>query len=312
MITVALVATLAAAALWRQWRGVEVEAAERTRVQASWILNGALDWGRLILQGDLAEDVRKGRLVDHLDEPWAVPLAEARLSTFLAAGQSGSALERDAFLSGQIHDLQARLNVMNLVARDPEAQAGALLRFERLFEVLGLPQSELRLLSRALMQAQAAWDGASGQGGDASVLPRRLEQLNWLGVSPDTLQRLASYATVLPLMDAQPTAVNLNTASAEVLQAAIPGISTAQAQALIERRQRSPWQNPPQAADALGVEGLDWSWAAVASDFFEIEGRLRLDGVALQESATVQRSHTSRARHVYTLWRTRQAFVLPP
>ena len=29
MITVALVATLAAAALWRQWRGVEVEGAER-------------------------------------------------------------------------------------------------------------------------------------------------------------------------------------------------------------------------------------------------------------------------------------------
>ena len=56
MITVALVATLAAGALWRQWRGVEVEAAERARVQSAWLLSGALDWSRLILAGDLRED----------------------------------------------------------------------------------------------------------------------------------------------------------------------------------------------------------------------------------------------------------------
>jgi general secretion pathway protein K len=35
MLTVALVATMAAAALWQQWRSVEVETAERARVQRS-------------------------------------------------------------------------------------------------------------------------------------------------------------------------------------------------------------------------------------------------------------------------------------
>ena len=34
MLTVTLVATLAATALWQQWRSVEVEAAERARVQS--------------------------------------------------------------------------------------------------------------------------------------------------------------------------------------------------------------------------------------------------------------------------------------
>ena len=33
MLTVLLVATLASAALWQQWRAVEVESAERTRAQ---------------------------------------------------------------------------------------------------------------------------------------------------------------------------------------------------------------------------------------------------------------------------------------
>ncbi|MBC7618421.1 MAG: general secretion pathway protein GspK, partial [Candidatus Saccharibacteria bacterium] len=77
MLTVTLVATSAAAALWQQWRGVEVEAAERARVQSSWLLTGALDWARLILR----EDARAGG-VDHLAEPWAVPLNDARLSSF--------------------------------------------------------------------------------------------------------------------------------------------------------------------------------------------------------------------------------------
>ena len=79
MLTVTLVASLAAAALWQQWRSIEVESAERTRQQSLWVLTGALDWARLILR----EDARSGG-ADHLGEPWAVPLEEARLSTFLA------------------------------------------------------------------------------------------------------------------------------------------------------------------------------------------------------------------------------------
>ena len=80
MLTVTLVATFASAALWQQWRGVEIETAERSRTQMQWILNGALDWARLILQ----EDARNGE-IDHLSEPWALPLQEARLSSYAAS-----------------------------------------------------------------------------------------------------------------------------------------------------------------------------------------------------------------------------------
>ena len=92
MLTVTLVATMAATALWQQWRSVEVEAAERARVQSAWLLTGALDWARLILRQDA---ITGG--ADHLAEPWAVPLNEARLSTFLSmdtsSGNAASATE---------------------------------------------------------------------------------------------------------------------------------------------------------------------------------------------------------------------------
>ena len=88
MIIVALVATLAASMVWQQWRAIQVEAAERARTQSAWILAGALDWARLILREDAQDGRHDGTSVDHLGEPWAVPLAEARLSTFLAADKA--------------------------------------------------------------------------------------------------------------------------------------------------------------------------------------------------------------------------------
>ena len=39
LLIMTLVATLAAGMVWLQWRGIEVEAAERARAQAEWLLN---------------------------------------------------------------------------------------------------------------------------------------------------------------------------------------------------------------------------------------------------------------------------------
>jgi len=304
MITVALVATLAAAALWRQWRGVEVESAERTRIQASWILVGALDWGRLILGGD-----RRNSSVDHLGEPWAVPLAEARLSTFLAAGEDASDLDRDAFLSGQVTDLQSRLNLMNLVHGNAENQLFAIEVFNRLFELLGLPASEVGQIQRGLQSAEQAMQGKATEG-DAPLLPQRLEQLTWLGVAPETVAALAPYATLLP--DENVTTVNLNTASPEVIYAAVPGLDMASARRLENLRQQNYFTNAATALTQVGASGLPRQWLGVASRFFEVRGRLRLDTLALEEVAVVRRDGAPPASvKIVPLWRYRTPLTLP-
>lgn len=307
MITVALVATLAAAAMWRQWRGVEVEAAERARVQSAWILTGALDWGRLILAGDLREDRNRGYDADYLGEPWAVPLAEARLSTFLAAGEASSDTDRDAFLSGQVTDMQSRLNIMNLVAGTQPDQLTALTRFGRLFDMLNLPSGEMGALQRSLARADAAMRGTPQEdGADAPLLPRRFEQLAWLGMTPATLATLKPYVTVLPLVNQQVTPVNLNTASAQVIAAAIPDLDLARAQRIVVQRDSGFFRYPSDALKAVGAADIKPdSWVSTTSDFFEVRGRLRLDDVALEEVSVVQRQRTT--RRVTTLWRERTA-----
>ena len=303
MITVTLVATLAAAALWRQWRGVEVEAAERARVQSAWLLTGALDWSRLILSGDYSEDERKRQMVDHLGEPWAVPLAEARLSTFLAAGESSSDTHRDAFLSGEVTDLQSRLNVMNLAVGDANGRQEAYLRFQRLFELLNLRNAELALLRDNLQRAADAMKAAAPDGNDALLLPRRFDQLAWLGLSPESLQVLRPYLTVLPLEGSAATKVNVNTAPAPVLVAAL-GLNPADAQRLVGERERDFFKD---LADAR-LQRADTAWAGVNSSFFEVRGRLRLDDVALEEVSVVRRTGRNR---VSTLWRERAALSVP-
>ncbi|ABE43275.1 type II secretion system minor pseudopilin GspK [Polaromonas sp. JS666] len=279
MLTVTLVATFAAAALWQQWRSVEVEAAERARVQSAWILTGALDWTRLILR----EDARAGG-ADHLAEPWAVPLNEARLSSFLAIDKNASETEREAFLSGQVSDLQGRLNVINLVAGNAISEP-AMVSFGRLFELLGLPVQQLNTLASQLLQASQA--GAQAPTQLTPLMPQRVEQLVWLGLAPETLAALEPYITLLPVR----TPVNLNTASAEVIYASTAGLEMAEAQKLVAARARSHFRTLADANQQhSGPSGaFNDGQHAVASRFFEVRGRLRLDQTEVQERSVLQR-----------------------
>ena len=306
MLTVTLVATFAAAALWQQFRSTEVEAAERIRVQSGWLLTGSLDWARLILR----EDARAGG-ADHLAEPWAVPLNEARLSSFLAVDKNASVTEREAFLSGQISDMQARLNVANL-AEGGAISEPALLAFERLFDLLGLPPEELNTFAAQLLLATGTQGAVSGRGirsapTQASILmPNRVEQLVWLGLSPSSLTLLQPFITLLPV----PTPVNLNTASAEVIYASTPGVEMADVQRLLAVRERRHFRNLADAGQAIGGEPgrLVEGQQGVTSRFFEVRGQLRLDNVVVQERSLVQRDGVI----VRTLWRDRGAVADRP
>ena len=296
MLTVALVASLAAASLWQQWRSVEVETAERARVQSLWVLTGALDWSRLILR----EDGRTGG-ADHLSEPWAVPLEEARLSTFLSADKSNTPdsdnRASQAFLSGAISDLQARLNVTNLVDGGKVSET-ALKAFGKLFEQLGLPPAELLALAENLRLALDT-SAENTSAALAPLLPQRLDQLLWLGLSPRSLAVLTPYITLLPVR----TPVNLNTASATVLYACIASLDMAQAQRLVAARQTSHFQTLAAAAALLGQQATPLTDAqhSVGSSFFEVQGRLRLDQAVVEEHSVVQR----KGADVRTLWRDR-------
>ena len=282
MLILTLVSTLAAGMVWQQWRAIQVESAERARTQSAWILNGALDWARLILR----EDARTGG-ADHLGEPWAVPLAEARLSSFLAADKdNNSAADSDApeaFLSGTISDAQARWNLRRLLDGEGKIVPAQLRVLQRLCEQAGLASDSA---DRIALGLRSAW--APGIEG-ASVAPGRVSQLRWLGIADDTIRRLEPWVTVLP--DAG-TRVNVNTAPAEVIAAVVEGMSLGSAQRLVELRQRSPIRDlnsEPARSNFPADPKTNLDGLAVQSSYFIVQGRLRLGERVLEERSLVQR-----------------------
>jgi general secretion pathway protein K len=225
MLVVSLVALATANAFWRGWRDVEAERVERTRIQVSWILSGALDWARAVLR----DDGQRG--ADHYGEPWSSPFREINLAAFLADGASGAEIG-GATLTGSIVDRQALLNVTNLVdagkLSSPDFDA-----FARLFEVLGLPRNQLVQLSENMIQAAEA-RGAEGSAADAAILPQRMEHLVWMGIPGPTVAALRPYVTVLPSR----SSVNLNTAGSRVIYAVVPALTMEQVDAFVAERER--------------------------------------------------------------------------
>jgi general secretion pathway protein K len=285
MLILTLIATLAAGMVWQQFRAIQVEAAERGRTQAAWILSGALDWARLILR----EDARTGG-ADHLGEPWAVPLAEARLSSFLAADRDNNAADSDAldaFLSGSITDAQAKWNVRRLVDASGKPVEAEVRVLQRLCDQSGAPSDCAERVTGAMASAYAtAPRGADAQGG---IAPRQLSELAWLGVDPETIRRLEPWVVVLPAAD---TTVNVNTAPAEVIAAVVDGMSLGSAQRLVQERSRlvirdvsvAPARSyfPPDPQTKL--DGL-----GVSSRYFFVQGRLRLDSRVVEQRSLVER-----------------------
>lgn len=296
MVIVTLVATFAASMVWQQWRAVQVESAERVRAQATWVLVGMLDWARLFLR----EDGRNGG-ADHLGEPWAIPLAEARLSTFLAVDSDNNAVDADApeaFISGRMDDASARYNLRNLVNAEGDLVPEEVAALKRLCENAGQSPALADGLAQAMRQALLAISALQSQdaevmaklGGEeglrkAPILPHSADQLMWLGLDAGTLERLRPYLTILP--DA--TQVNVNTAPKEVIAAVIDGLDLARAARIVQTRQRSPFRSTDELRAVLGAGNWNFGRIAIKSDYFEIRGRLRLDDNVIEQRYLVHR-----------------------
>lgn len=277
MIIVTLVVTLAASMVWQQWRAVQVEAAERARTQAAWILAGALDWARLILK----ENTGANRPTT-LGDPWATPLAEARLSTFLATDKSNADDGPEAFLSGSIADMQARFNLSNLLLADGKVAPLQRDALTRLCAAIGVDPGVAQTIASGML---AATDPGPDALATAPLLPRSVDQLGWLGVDAATIKLLTPYVVLL-----EPGApVNVNTASREVLMAAVKDLDSATAERLIQLRQRTPFMELANLKEQIPTLTLVPGTLDVRSTFFEVRAQIRLADRVLVERSLVHR-----------------------
>jgi general secretion pathway protein K len=218
-----------------------------------------------------------------------LPLQEARLSTFLADGREdlddNPALQ--AFVSGAITDAQSRFNLRNLVVNGA-LSAPDLRTLERVCRAADVGAGVAALIT---LGAQRSWlpqtaEGRSGPGA-RGLAPERLADLSWWGVAPEDIERLRPWMSLLPAA----TPLNVNTASAPMLSVALEGVDAALAQRIVQVRSQAPFKSTePVLAMLPPAEGGNrGSGLSVQSNFFELQGRLRLGDRLFEERLVVER-----------------------
>ena len=306
VITALLLTTLAisivASLFWQQQVQVRSMENQRLHLQTKWILRGALDWATLVLYQDGIDH----REYTSLDQVWATPLAETRLDQYVererVAGENF-----DASLSGNILDACSRYNLRNLGVSKGQLDDTQVEIFGRLLRNLQLDSALARRVASfvaAGLPAAAAAVPADGQSAPAtpanqsqaspvSGSPMKILQVDDLltvqGMTPAIVERLRPFVTVLP----EPTAVNVNTAPAEVLAALMPNKSVSEANTWVVRRKQAAWRGKSYFATEVGTEQgspMKEDTYDVRSSWFLVDTRIRLDRAALDAQALIHRS----------------------
>ena len=155
---------------------------------------------------------------------------------------------------------------------------------QRLCQTVGVETGVATRIANGLRDATASPTGA-GTSAAAPLQPRTIAQLAWLGVDPASIRALQPYVVLLPAV----TPVNVNTASREVLAAAIKGLDVATAERLVQVRQRKPFKDIQAFTTEVAALAPLSARLDVRSSYFEVRGRLRLADRVLVERSLVRR-----------------------
>lgn len=274
MIVMVLATIILSSLIWQQHLSIRQLEYQRDRRQAEWLHIAAADFARFVL----AEDSRATQ-IDHLGEPWAIPLADTKIADFLRGVDIPQEI-RHVSLIGQVSDAQGRFNLNSLVDPTGNANAQALAVFQRLLENTGGERSLAQQVTNRLTQSKFLFRDAS-------------ELSGFNGFSAGLIQRLKPSLVALP----ENTPINVNTASAEVLRALFQGMTTSQATAFISGRVETPLKSTAEARNLLTRIGVtqanETSLMDVKSSFFIARSEVRFGESLYVGQSILRRSAAS-------------------
>lgn len=282
ILVVALVASAASFMAWQQQLWVRQVENLSQQAQSRVVVLAALQWAR----SALAQDARNNT-VDHLDEGWAKTLAPLPV-------EGGD-------LAGGLTDQQGLFNLNSLV-REGKTSANDLAVFLKLLELLQLsPDLASAVIDWIDPDAEVTYPGGAEDGDYLALdLPyragnRALTTVDGLyrlkGFNAAAVERLRPFVTALP----QPTPVNVNTAPAEVLAAAIADLPLDQAQALVKARKGRHFKDLADFRARLPntVTQVNDTVLSVGSRYFLVSGHARFGRAKVGYLALLERETTA-------------------
>ncbi|MDH4108834.1 MAG: type II secretion system minor pseudopilin GspK [Gammaproteobacteria bacterium] len=276
MLIAALAAIVAANLAWDNALDVRRTTMMLNRDQAMQVALGAESWVASILRDDLADST-----TDHLGELWATQLP-------------GLPIEGGEVF-GVVEDLQGRFNVNNLVDDSGQIDEPSLEQFRRLVATLGL---DPRIAGIMADWIDADLDASFPDGAEDSIYtgffpPYRTANLPLSSASElAALEGMdkASFDLLSPHIVALPgrTAINVNTATAAVLQSLSENMSAAEVEGLVAERQSAGFASVEDAFTTL-VEPEVLNTLAETTSYFQLRVVVRIDTVRITLYSVLQR-----------------------
>ena len=285
MLVAAIAAAVATTLAVDGSRWLSIVEGRRDHARAASLATAGIRWARQALE----EDATHGA-VDHLGEPWAIPLPPAPVD--------GGTVE------GRIEDAQARLN-LNAIAGADAASAVARDRLALLFERRGLDPGLVDAVADAIdADAVPRERGAEDAAYEArhavapnAPLARAGELAAVRGFTPALYARVAADVVALPA-DA---GVNVNTAPAEVLAVALPSLDSEAIAAIVAARRERPYTTLEdfRARTARGTATADTTGLSVGSRHFLVTVVARQGHAVARAQALVARSDGQRSTVIW-------------
>lgn len=242
LLIVAIVASLALLFTARQQLWLRQIENRNNFSMAQGVAVAAINMSRLTLRDDA-----RNNQVDHLLEPWTIPIPPVAVE--------------EGRVGGRISELQSKFNLTNLLpatGTEPREDDPKLLRASR---ALGISSRDLL----SLLKQFAAIRKIEPEG-----TPELPELLRRAALTTQSAEQSKRQLTVLP----EKSALNVNFANAEALQACIDGLTASDAAGLIARRTGNPFLSLDDFIKALpeSLRGnVDQQAISVQSRFFMID-----------------------------------------
>jgi general secretion pathway protein K len=250
--------------------------------QASYTLaDAAATWSLTVLAGDA-----RNSTIDHLGELWAIPLPPTPV-------EGGT-------ITGQITDLQSRFNLNSLAPNGVRSDANVAVAAS-IFRRADIPLASLERLVDAIDRDDVSASGPSER--QAYGQPLRNAKLDSLadlndigGFTSAQIDALANYVVVLP--EASP--LNINTASAALLEIVFADAQTDRLQAALAVRIAKPYASVTEFAQAIGIAVAPVAFS-VDTQFFETKATIDFELVKHQILLRAQRQ---RGAPIFTYYRS--------
>ena len=285
MLITALAASVAASLSWDNALDVRRTMVMLYRDQAIQVAVGSEGWVRNILRDDQASSTS-----DHLDEIWATEIPALPIDAQAVQGE----------IYGEIQDLQGRFNINNLLDANGQTHQPSLEQFKRLLAALGLEERFAEVIADWLDadQTESIPYGAEDPLYTGLTPPYRTANRPILSVSElaavDGMDR-STFDILLPHVTALPgrTPINVNTASAPVLQSLGSNITLSDAEGLIALREGGGFADYGGVFAPLVEADLQQDGFSETSSYFQLKAVVQIDTVRISLFTILYRSPNS-------------------